>query len=242
MEVTWRFHHENWDEPWASDDFPVGESKQEIRQRIRRLKSEPWWDDTTNTVVRFLHDELPYQWPWGYTIYRTVYTPESSQHWKATTEAIPKHVYASAKGQLNNEKPSRIFQEGYRPLIFDDQAQFDGATLDEVRRHFKAIRNSDNGDTGVRFRFCLVIDEGALQSIIQHPEPQKPSRNGAWVTVIDPDYTGGGSYNTRYYLGYFRIHLNDLWRLTYLEDALELDEVCGKMKGPDDIPWFDSDI
>lgn len=239
MEVIWRFHHENWDEPWSSVDFPVGESEKETDESIRRLKSEPWWEPTLNTLVRFLQDELPYQWPWGYTIYRTVYSPESNQHWNTTVEAIRKYAYASLGGELNNDKPSRIFQEGYRPLIFDDQAQFDGATLDDIRRHFQVIMDSDNGQKGVRFRFCLVIDEGALQSIIQHPEPQKPRQRGAWVTVVDPHYCGGSSYNTRYYPGYFRLLLDDLWEMTRIGDALELDELCGRMKGPDDIPWFD---
>jgi hypothetical protein len=73
MEAIWRFHHETWDEPWSSDDFPVGDDK-----KLDHLISEPWWGDRMNEVVQFLHDEFPHQLPWGYTIHRTVYTPESN--------------------------------------------------------------------------------------------------------------------------------------------------------------------
>lgn len=181
--------------------------------------------------MRFLHDELPNQWPWGYTIYRTVYTPESNQHWDAVLEAISKNVYADL--DLHEDKPSQIFKEGYRPLVFDDPAQFDGATLDEIRNNFREVRESDNRNQGVRFRWCLVIDESALQSVIRRP---------GWVTVVDPKYRGGNSYSRQYYSGYFRIYLNDLWGLTRIGRALGLDDVCGRMKGPNDIPWFDSDM
>ncbi|EED14883.1 hypothetical protein TSTA_043540 [Talaromyces stipitatus ATCC 10500] len=113
--------------------------------------------------------------------------------------------------------------------------------LDEIRRYFRAVRESDNGHQGVRSRWCVVIDEGALQSIIRHPEPQS-GRKGDWVTVVDPNYRGGSSYNTRYYPGYFRLYLDDLWSLTRIGRALGLDDVCGRMKGPNDVPWFDSDM
>jgi hypothetical protein len=168
--------------------------------------------------VRFLYEELSLQWPWGYTIYRTIYTPESSQHWDAILEAISKNTYAGLGPDLHDDEPSRIFKEVYRPLFFNDPAQFDSKTLDEIRKHFRVFRKSDtNGNQGVRFRWCLVIDEGALQSMIHHP---------GWVTVVDPNYRGGSSYNTQYYPGYFRLYLSDLWSLTRIGRALGLDDVC----------------
>uniref|UniRef100_A0A093VRD0 Uncharacterized protein n=1 Tax=Talaromyces marneffei PM1 TaxID=1077442 RepID=A0A093VRD0_TALMA len=128
---------------------------------------------------------------------------------------------------LHDDEPSRIFKEGYRPLGFNDPAQFNGATLDEIRKHFRAFRESDtNGNQDVRFRWCLVIDEGALQSFIRHPR---------WVTVVDPNHRGGSSYNTQYYPGYLRLYLSDLWSLTRIGRALGLDDVCGTMKGTDDV-------
>ncbi|GAM33331.1 hypothetical protein TCE0_004r00154 [Talaromyces pinophilus] len=237
METVWRFHHETWDEPWSSNDFPAGESKEEIKQRLRRLTSEAWWENTNSEVVEFLHDELPFQWPWGFTIYRTVYTSESDQYWDTVLEAISK----IAMERLDEDEPSRIFQEGYRPLVFDDPAQFNEATLDKIRDHFREVQESDNGNDGVRFRWCLVIDDGALQSILRHPEPES-GQEGGWVTVVDPSYQGGSSYNTRYYPGYFRLYLGYLWSLVGIGSALELDDLCGRMDGPDDIPWFDPDI
>ncbi|PCH02353.1 Hypothetical protein PENO1_035320 [Penicillium occitanis (nom. inval.)] len=234
MDAIWHFHHETWDEPWSSDDFPAGESEKETDQRLRYLSSKPWWKNTKNEVVQFLHKELTSQWPWGYTIYRTIYTPESDQHWDAFLDAISKNTYAGLGSDLHDNEPSRIFKEGYRPLVFDEPAQFNGATLDEIRKHFRAFRDGDtNGNQEVRFRWCLVIDEGALQSFIRH---------SSWVTVVDPNYRGGSSYNTQYYPGYLRLYLSDLWSLTRIGRALGLDDVCGTMKGPDDVAWFDSDM
>ncbi|KAF3385728.1 hypothetical protein DPV78_012513 [Talaromyces pinophilus] len=63
MEIVWRFHHDTWDKPWPSDDFPARESKEEINQRLRRLTSKRWWENTKSDVVKFLHNELPFQWP-----------------------------------------------------------------------------------------------------------------------------------------------------------------------------------
>lgn len=66
MQANWRFHHESWAKPWSSDDFLAGESKNQIKQRLCRLISEPWWENTRNEVVQVLHDELPNRWPWGF--------------------------------------------------------------------------------------------------------------------------------------------------------------------------------
>ncbi|EEA21200.1 hypothetical protein PMAA_049980 [Talaromyces marneffei ATCC 18224] len=126
--------------------------------------------------------------------------------------------------------------------LFDDPAKFNGATLDKIRDHFREVQDSEKGNDGVRFRWCLVIDEGALQFILRHPEPLRDQKGG-WVAVVDPNYQGGTSYNTRYYPGYLlRLYLKYLWSLTRIGRALELDELCGRMNGPDDIPWFDSDM
>lgn len=240
MEAIWRFHHETWDEPWSTNDFPAGESQEDTEQRLRRLTSKAWWGNTKNEIVNFLHDEFPSQWPWGFTIYRTVYTSESDQYWDTVLEAISKNVMEGlGEESLDEDEPSRIFQEGYQPLIFDDPAQFNEATLDKIRDHFREVQESDNGNYGVRFRWCLVIDDGALQSFLRHSEP-KSGQEGGWVTVVDPDYQGGSSYNTRYYPGYFRLYLEHLWSLTRIGRALELDDLCGRMDGPDDIPWFDT--
>lgn len=96
-------------------------------------------------------------------------------------EAIRENVFARLDWQLNNlpnqdEKPHRLIREGYRSLVFDDQAQFDGATYDQIRQHFKALVDADlasGGGYGVRFQFCLVIDEPSLRSIIRNPEPRE---------------------------------------------------------------------
>lgn len=51
MEAIWRFHHENWAESWSSDVFPADENKKEVEQNLRRLRSEPWWENTRKTLI-----------------------------------------------------------------------------------------------------------------------------------------------------------------------------------------------
>ncbi|OKP03384.1 hypothetical protein PENSUB_6887 [Penicillium subrubescens] len=89
-------------------------------------------------IGQLLEIELS-RWPWGYTIYRSVYTPESDIHWEAAVDAIRANIFASLDDELQhfkskNEKAHRILCDGYRSLVFQDKSQLDGATIDQVAK------------------------------------------------------------------------------------------------------------
>lgn len=255
FEFPWIFHDESWDEKWSSDDFPAGETQTQAWLRRRALRQESWWEGARSDVVPFLKDEIMKRWPWGFMIYRTVYTPESDRHWLSAVEAIQKNLFRSINFSLEHlrnqhEKPYRLLREGYRSIVVDDKDRFDGATKDQVRQHFKEWVDKENGFFGVRFRFCLLVDEEALQSIIRTPvqalcstrTPNWPEKNGAWVSVIDPKYNRARRYSDPSYTGYLRVHLNLLLRLSSVSNVLSLPRLCLRIEGPDNIPWFDDEI
>jgi hypothetical protein len=95
--------------------------------------------------------------------------------------------YELQHGKSVNEKGHRILRDGYRSLVFDDKAELDGATIDEVAKKFKGFADSEVLTSGTRFRWCLIIDERALRSIIRYPEPVQfsapPSQGGIKRTV-----------------------------------------------------------
>lgn len=126
VQAPWRFHHESWTTPWTSQtgDFPPGETERQHMDRKRQLKRELFrkHDDTS----RLLENELN-RWPWGYTIYRTVYTPESDIHWESVVDAIRVNIFTTLDNELQhdksvNEDAIRILRDGYRSLVFDDKA------------------------------------------------------------------------------------------------------------------------
>ncbi|KAJ5639540.1 uncharacterized protein N7484_007402 [Penicillium longicatenatum] len=252
VEWNWRFHHESWDTPWSSEDFPASETEFDHLRKIRQWNIEPWFMAPRCEATTLLKQEITHRWPWGYTIYRTVYTPESDLHWEAAADAIRANIFATLDWQLKNgrrqDKHShRLVREGYRSLVFEDKARFDGATISQIREHFKASVNNEPAPLGNRFRWCLVIDQEALQSFIRHPEPagtyiqdepDAKEKNGAWVTVVDPDWKATNEYSERFYPGFMRIHLNRLFRLAYNGDVMPMSHMSTDMDSPEDIPWF----
>ncbi|KAJ5209447.1 hypothetical protein N7449_003826 [Penicillium cf. viridicatum] len=68
------------------------------------------------------------------------------------------------------------------------------------------------GPFGNRFRWCLVIDKEALQSLIRHQKPlavplqvEEDSTEGseAWVTVVEPEYEQEKLVNTQAICAFF---------------------------------------
>jgi hypothetical protein len=185
------------------------------------------------------------------------YTPESDIHWETAADAIRANIFATLDWSLQNgrredEQAHRLLRDGYRSLVFQDKANHEGASIDQVREQFKAFVASDPGPIGTRFRWCLIIDEEALQSFICHPqpaefcalsEPDGIEKNGAWVTVVDPEYEPGTNTrrNKSSYRGYMRCHLNRLEGLAWAGSVNHMSEMIYQ-DGPEGIPWFEDDI
>lgn len=67
---------------------------------------EPWYKDKATgrrLSRRFLSPPTPYRFPWGYIIYRTVYTPES-ELWPIAMEKLTQSINAEIERKLNNPR------------------------------------------------------------------------------------------------------------------------------------------
>jgi hypothetical protein len=119
--------------------------------------------------------------PWGMALYRTAYGDEAA--WRQILAQIKSDMERSVMGW--DEIRAR-----HQLVIMDDRSQFDGATIDQVRSHFRTWsleelkRNwrhppmpedvvakieagvpGEDDDAGVRYNFCLVVDDLCLESV-----------------------------------------------------------------------------
>lgn len=257
VQLPWKFHHENWEKRWESQsgDFPPHETELQHGQRRRQVKSERWFRHHHGMSGYLMREEIE-RWPWGYTIYRTVFTPESDTHWEAMVDAVRENIFASLEIQLRedsdeNENAHRLLRDGHRSLEFKEKASLNGASVEQVREQFKAFVTDEFFAAGARFRWCLLIDSEALQSFVRYSQPVKASdlsepgafeANGAWVTVVDPEYESG-SYTkgkARFYQGYMRCHLNRLLSLAWAGSMKHMSKMI--RRDADGIPWYEENL
>ncbi|OQE46235.1 hypothetical protein PENCOP_c001G05339 [Penicillium coprophilum] len=147
-----------------SGDFPLEETEREHLQRLRQLEIQPWFSRVRYDATSMPANEIPHRWPWGYTIYRIVYTPEPDLYWEAAVDAIRANILATLDWQQHNNRR----QDEQGGLVFEDKIRLDKATIARVREDFKASVDNEVGALGNRFRWFLVIDEEALQSFIHY--------------------------------------------------------------------------
>ncbi|OAA59379.1 hypothetical protein ISF_06314 [Cordyceps fumosorosea ARSEF 2679] len=146
-----------------------------------------------------------YAFCWGYTVFRTVYTPGSDERVVAALERLA--VYASYfvthDTQLHPRGPAgaetslfdtRRLNEGligrYYSELIDDEQSLAGLGESEVGERFDAwvaehrsrpMTAGKMREQNTRFEFCLMLDEESLDSILALPRnPYTPaSRDGA---------------------------------------------------------------
>ena len=124
---------------------------------------------------------------WGFVIYRCTYGDDAAweeclRRLNAATRSNMR--FYEALDLLDGEDDRYRFKQ----TIFSDAAKFDGASTQVVRRHFQTWRalafDQEQGSNekiearrqrddlgppfkaGVRYKFCVQIDEAALQSIL----------------------------------------------------------------------------
>ncbi|OQE46117.1 hypothetical protein PENCOP_c001G02232 [Penicillium coprophilum] len=109
---------------------------------------------------------------WGYTIYRTTYTPQSNAGFPRMVDLTANYMkdgfyscYESSR-QYNpraNEFKITPWDEiwpNYQPRVIEDSSQFDGASIDQLREHFRAeAAELDVLDIFPGYRMFIVIDE-----------------------------------------------------------------------------------
>ncbi|CAP93079.1 Pc16g04090 [Penicillium rubens Wisconsin 54-1255] len=120
------------------------------------MKQYNWLPDYMQNIYQWLYYCEP---TWGYTIYRTTYTPQSNAAFPAANEF--------------NITPWDEIWPNYQPRVIEDASRFDGASIDQLRKHFRADAiERDMLDVFPSYRMFIVIDEESFQTLRNAPFPE----------------------------------------------------------------------
>jgi hypothetical protein len=134
---------------------------------------------------------------WGFVLYKCTYENDSA--WEHFTEIVRQ------RAKMNLEADKGIDISACLDFTFrEDRSTFDGATVDQVRNHFKAWIKLDDqsqrtqaikkeqGDGASshltpRYMFVIHVDAESLQSVVEDtPQPPKPDNDGiGYVNFVD---------------------------------------------------------
>ncbi|CDM37042.1 unnamed protein product [Penicillium roqueforti FM164] len=230
------YHHPVWPKRWHHPDF--------TKEASENWEKEPWYRSTTDRIThRFLTKQFPYHFPWGYIIYRTVYTPESEELWPIAKEKLIRVMHEWMKGELHHEtrygndpRPEQLIEESHKDVIISDPGRWDGASIEQVRAHFaqylRKIKQEEHCDDS-RFAVCLMIDERSLNSLVKTDDP-----HGGFVGVVDGRYDTAKRYDSPLYRGFMRSLVCALWPLYLNLQFDQMEQLCPKV--PDGwIPVYD---
>ncbi|KAJ5461185.1 uncharacterized protein N7458_002737 [Penicillium daleae] len=252
-------HHPSWPERWSHPEFTGP-----LRDLRKRWCEQPWYKHNTRRSVRFI------KWlsclPWGFVIYRTVYTAESDRLWSSCLAKIDRYVHWSI-GNFYEKRypdsdpfPEKFVQETYKNLVFADRERWEGASLEQIRADFKQYSESLGMEDGSHIPWsqaCLVIDESCLNSIVSAFEDPEESANWGgpqrgfviekggyimlkpFVVMVDPTFEPGESYDTPGYQGYMRVELDDIWEAAVQLCLSTVQEMCPNVTPADMIPVYD---
>lgn len=187
-------------------------------ERLRKRIKSPSPRDPNRSWHNNPADEIELQMQqdghhlWGFVIYRTTY--DNDAEW---TEALHRlsHNYEHLLRQANGDDILAKF----KLTVVNDPALLDGASTDDVRRHFQkwAVANckteqpTPSQDSqyefirlgkSPRYHFAIQIDHDSLRSIIKNaPAPPGNALDcDAWVKVIDKSwYLGRSEYEDEPY-------------------------------------------
>ncbi|PCG93360.1 Hypothetical protein PENO1_083970 [Penicillium occitanis (nom. inval.)] len=182
--------------------------------------------------------------PWGYAIYRTVYTEQSSQVWYDVIGKLESYLFYSVKRDIE-VKAREMYDEledTYGSVLFNDASIFDGMSIDQEEEQEEEERKDDKNDEeedefnipeeeiadfradNTNFTFCVLIDEEVLQSILAAPAtpkeaakifPKKWFESIGYVKVVDRQ-SGPGSSDD--YPGWMTVDLTCLWEIYGMDD------------------------
>ncbi|KAG2002653.1 hypothetical protein GB937_009617 [Aspergillus fischeri] len=245
------FHDPSWPTPWSHLEFTGSDT-----ERYKRWRQQPWFKNKQRSSMRLLRRAYGKCWPWGYFIYRTVYTPESDQVWSACLEKLDRYVHWEidrVDGDRYSEAddqdlgfPEKLVHESYKNIVLEDKERWDGASIEQIRRDFKdlvASRGAEIGDVVPRYAVCLVIDQHCLDSrAFEDPEE---SRHGGgpgkgFILMIDPEFAPG--HRKEGYFWFMRVEINELFWLTVeLNSSFLMSDRCLRAQ-PGKIPVYDGGL
>lgn len=235
------FHDPSWSTPWSHEEVEPDP------ERYRRWRTQPWFDQDS-MASNFLRESCNQSWPWGFVIYRTVYTPESDAQWSAALDKFDRYIYDEVSAEVEKTRqprdpyPAKLVREGYRNVIFSDKDRFNGASIQQIREHFNQWKESHGYERDVtnpselsRFNMCLMVDEKALSSLVASVAP---GQQRGYCIMVDPYYHDGELYESRGYKGFMFVELGSFWWLFMCVGAIEINTLI-----PDtrigEIPIYD---
>ncbi|CAG8005795.1 unnamed protein product [Penicillium olsonii] len=198
------YHHPVWSQRWHHPEL--------TEEAFSKYQQEPWFKNAASRPShQILTEFFPYNLPWGFIIYRTVYTPESEELWPIVLERIAETLKGGAMSEArgNETRVEQLTFKSHKDVIISDPHRWDTASIPQIRSHFVEYLRKLN-QTGCpdipRLACCLVIDEKSLRSII------KDERRG-FLGVIDGWYNPEERYDSASYRGFMRVQLIGLWSL-----------------------------
>jgi hypothetical protein len=169
---------------------------------IQWIPSEPHDPrEWSREVCRNLRQLRPYAETWGFTIFRTVYTPESDAQFQSFLGKLNSYVKDYVFRDLNSPPQSsgppydpapneEIMRRFVNEIVEDPK--LDGANEDQVRDAFAQWLRDHDVDLEMhalitRHRVCIMVDEGVLNSVAAAPEdPSQPYElKSVWVKVVE---------------------------------------------------------
>ncbi|KAK6829071.1 hypothetical protein RU639_003706 [Aspergillus parasiticus] len=237
------YHHSTWTQRWSHPDFTP--------EARRAWRNETWYKHSNRLSRNFLRSNSSIRFPWGYIIYRTVYTIESDELWPLAMAKLTRFINDEIEQDLreypdrygDNPRPERLVQESHRDVVISDKQRWNGAGIEEVRQHFADyLRKTKLGVDGGcgRFQACMVIDDRSLKSIIACPEPYSEdrfTRPDGFIGMVDGQYNPERKDNPRY-SGFMRVKIGFLWWLYMNLRRHEMEELCPNIP-PEFIPVYD---
>ncbi|KAH8815523.1 hypothetical protein F5884DRAFT_747062 [Xylogone sp. PMI_703] len=159
---------------------------------------------------------------WGFTIFRTTYTPESDTQFPLFLAKLDLYVKYSIDTDLNPDFPgsdpsfdTAPNEEMMRPFKNDvvEDNTLSGASVDEVRDAFAKWLEGKGVDLEIThiyapYRVCIMADEAVLNSVMAGPDD--PSLNSeldtVWVKMVE--YSAPGEEKWQ---GWLKVGLNALY-------------------------------
>ncbi|KAB8278171.1 hypothetical protein BDV30DRAFT_156276 [Aspergillus minisclerotigenes] len=235
------YHHPAWTRRWSHPDF--------TEEAMRAWEKMPWYGHSGRLARDFLSDTMPSDFPWGYVIYRTVYTAESDKLWPLAMAKLTRFLNYEIEQDLRGRsecrgtdpRPEQLVQESHRDVVISDKQCWDGAGIEQVRQHFADYRRKTKigvyGGSG-RFEACIMIDERSLRSIIAAPDIEDRFRGAhACVGMVDGTYDPERKDNQEY-SGFMRVKIRVLWWLYINLRSRPMEELCPSAP-PGFIPVYD---
>ncbi|OBT50514.1 hypothetical protein VE04_08766 [Pseudogymnoascus sp. 24MN13] len=208
-----------------------------------RFKRE--WQRPICRKLRSLHQPT-----WGFTVFRTVYTPQSDVQFPLFLSKLDVYVKNNIDDELRSDRfsgpsteplfdsgPNEEMKRRYANDVIEDPV-LDGASVDDVRDAFTKWLKDNGVDLEMhqlyaRHRVCIMVDEDVLDSVAAGPEDPNQSHEfeDVWVKVVE--YLAPGEQEWQ---GWLKVGLNALnyfWFNVFAGEDVESMFEASKFDGAD---------